>query len=78
MSSTTLQLGAGPSVAGCTVYCTEPPEGVAAKTRVGGPKKQVFLVHGEPERSEAFRAALAPRHPTGTVRAARLHESVTL
>jgi ABC-type Fe3+-hydroxamate transport system substrate-binding protein len=31
-------LGAGPSVAGCTVYCTEPPEGVATKTRVGGEK----------------------------------------
>ena len=31
-------LGAGSSVAGCTVYCTEPPEGVATKTRVGGPK----------------------------------------
>ena len=31
-------LGAGSSVAGCTVYCTEPPEGVATKTRVGGEK----------------------------------------
>jgi len=31
-------LGAGASVAGCTVYCTEPPEGVATKTRVGGEK----------------------------------------
>src|ERR1700693_4774637 len=31
-------LGAGPSVAGCTVYCTEPPEGVATRTRVGGQK----------------------------------------
>ncbi len=31
-------LGAGPSVVGCTVYCTEPPEGVATKTRVGGQK----------------------------------------
>jgi len=31
-------LGAGPSVTGCTVYCTEPPEGVATKTRVGGQK----------------------------------------
>src|SRR6202171_6035528 len=31
-------LGAGSSVAGCTVYCTEPPEGVASKTRVGGEK----------------------------------------
>src|ERR1700693_184220 len=31
-------LGAGPAGAGCTVYCTEPPEGVATKTRVGGQK----------------------------------------
>jgi ABC-type Fe3+-hydroxamate transport system substrate-binding protein len=31
-------LGAGSSVVGCTVYCTEPPEGVATKTRVGGEK----------------------------------------
>ena len=31
-------LGAGPALAGCTVYCTEPPEGVATKTRVGGEK----------------------------------------
>jgi ABC-type Fe3+-hydroxamate transport system substrate-binding protein len=31
-------LGAGPSVAGCTVYCTEPSDGVATKTRVGGEK----------------------------------------
>jgi ABC-type Fe3+-hydroxamate transport system substrate-binding protein len=31
-------LGAGPALAGCTVYCTEPAEGVAAKTRVGGEK----------------------------------------
>src|SRR5216683_2072161 len=31
-------LGAGPAVTGCTVYCTEPAEGVATKTRVGGEK----------------------------------------
>ncbi len=31
-------LGAGAAVAGCTVYCTEPPDGVATKTRVGGEK----------------------------------------
>jgi len=31
-------LGAGSSVAGCTVYCTEPPDGVATKARVGGEK----------------------------------------
>lgn len=46
--------------------------------RVGGPKKDVFLVHGEPERSEALRSALAGRHPQGQVRVAKLHESVTL
>lgn len=42
-------LGAGPSVAGCTVYCTEPPEGVATKTRVGGeknPKLEVIRALG--------------------------------
>ena len=27
-------VGAGDAVAGCTVYCTEPPDGVATKTRV--------------------------------------------
>src|SRR5262249_12504036 len=31
-------LGLGDAVVGCTVYCTEPPEGVATKTRVGGEK----------------------------------------
>src|SRR6266478_8261040 len=31
-------LGAGPAVTGCTVYGTEPAEGVATKTRVGGEK----------------------------------------
>lgn len=31
-------LGLGPAVVGCTVFCTEPPEGVATKTRVGGEK----------------------------------------
>src|SRR5713101_2782706 len=31
-------LGAGPAVTGCTIYCTEPAEGVATKTRVGGEK----------------------------------------
>jgi iron complex transport system substrate-binding protein len=31
-------VGAGDAVAGCTVYCTEPPDGVATKTRVGGEK----------------------------------------
>jgi ABC-type Fe3+-hydroxamate transport system substrate-binding protein len=31
-------IGAGDRVVGCTIYCTEPPDGVAAKTRVGGEK----------------------------------------
>lgn len=31
--------------------------------RVAGPKKNVFLVHGEPARSEALREALAHEHP---------------
>lgn len=31
-------LGVGDRVVGCTIYCTEPPEGVATKTRVGGEK----------------------------------------
>src|SRR4029434_4500322 len=31
-------LGAGAVVAGCTVYCTERPDGVATKIRVGGEK----------------------------------------
>ena len=46
--------------------------------RVQGPKKNVFLVHGEPERSEALRAALAERHQGGAVAVAKLHESVEL
>lgn len=31
-------LGLGDAVVGCTVYCSEPREGVATKTRVGGEK----------------------------------------
>jgi iron complex transport system substrate-binding protein len=31
-------LGMGEAVVGCTAYCTEPPEGVATKTRIGGEK----------------------------------------
>ena len=31
-------LGLGDAVAGCTIYCTQPPEGLATKTRVGGEK----------------------------------------
>ena len=38
ITETLFALGAGPAVAGCTAYCTEPAEGVATKTRVGGEK----------------------------------------
>lgn len=31
-------LGRGDAVAGCTIFCTEPPAGVASKARVGGEK----------------------------------------
>jgi ABC-type Fe3+-hydroxamate transport system substrate-binding protein len=31
-------LGVGEAVAGCTIYCSQPPEGVATKVRVGGEK----------------------------------------
>lgn len=31
-------LGKGDAVAGVTIFCTEPPEGVATKTRIGGEK----------------------------------------
>ena len=31
-------IGAGERVVACTIYCTEPPEGVASKTRIGGEK----------------------------------------
>jgi metallo-beta-lactamase family protein len=46
--------------------------------RIGGSKKNVFLVHGEPERSEALGKALAEKHGAGKVAVAKLHESVTL
>jgi ABC-type Fe3+-hydroxamate transport system substrate-binding protein len=38
ITETLFTLGAGLAIAGCTVYCTEPAEGVATKTRVGGEK----------------------------------------
>jgi len=31
-------LGVGDAVVGCTIYCTQPPDGVATKVRVGGEK----------------------------------------
>jgi ABC-type Fe3+-hydroxamate transport system substrate-binding protein len=38
ITETLFALGAGEAVAGCTTYCTEPRDGVATKTRVGGEK----------------------------------------
>ncbi len=46
--------------------------------RISGPKKEVFLVHGEPERAQALHDALVPAHPAGHVTVARLHQSVNL
>jgi metallo-beta-lactamase family protein len=46
--------------------------------RVGGAKKRVFLVHGEPERSEKLCAALAEKHPTSQVEVAKLMQTVEL
>jgi metallo-beta-lactamase family protein len=39
--------------------------------RITGPKKKVFLVHGEPERAKSLQEALAIRHP-GDIRVASL------
>jgi len=38
ITETLFALGRGDAVVGCTVYCTQPPEGVATKTRIGGEK----------------------------------------
>lgn len=46
--------------------------------KVEGPKRRVFLVHGEPERSTALKAALDERHPDGQVDVAVLGQSVDL
>lgn len=46
--------------------------------RIGGPKKRVFLVHGEPERSQALQSALSERHPGGSVEVATLLQQVEL
>ncbi|MCA1963318.1 MAG: MBL fold metallo-hydrolase, partial [Prosthecobacter sp.] len=47
-------------------------------SRVGGPKKHVFLVHGEPQGTEALRAAVQTAHPSGIVQAASLMQEVVL
>ncbi len=38
VTETLFALGLGEVVAGCTIFCTQPPEGVATKVRVGGEK----------------------------------------
>ena len=38
ITETLFALGAGDDVVGCTIYCREPADGVAGKTRVGGEK----------------------------------------
>jgi ABC-type Fe3+-hydroxamate transport system substrate-binding protein len=38
ITETLFALGMGEAVAGCTIYCTQPPDGVAGKTRIGGEK----------------------------------------
>lgn len=46
--------------------------------RISGPKRRVFLVHGERERSDVLREALATRHPGGSVEVANLMQTVEL
>jgi len=46
--------------------------------RVQGPKHNVFLVHGEPERSSALKAALDAKHVEGKVEVAVLNQQVEL
>lgn len=46
--------------------------------RIKGPKSRVFLVHGERERSEVLRDALAERHSSGSIEVANLMQSVNL
>jgi len=47
-------------------------------SHVGGDKKRVFLVHGEPERSDKLCAALSEKHPSSHVEVARLMQCVEL
>lgn len=46
--------------------------------RIQGPKRRVFLVHGERERSEILCEALKDRHPEGQVEVANLMQTVEL
>ena len=43
-----------------------------------GPKHHVFLVHGEPEHSQALNAALQPLYPASAVKVAKLLDEVEL
>ena len=45
-------------------------------SRISGPKKNVFLVHGEPERAQALQSALKEKHEGRIEVAARLQEVV--
>lgn len=44
--------------------------------RINGPKKNIFLVHGEPERAEALHEALTQAHPENNIQVAKLHQTV--
>lgn len=46
--------------------------------RVTGPKKHVYLVHGEQERAEVLRDDIAAHHPEATVEVARLLQEVVI
>ncbi len=46
--------------------------------RIGGPKKQVFLVHGEPQSTEALQRSLQLEHPSGRVEPAVFMQTVDL
>lgn len=46
--------------------------------RVGGDKKRVFLVHGEPERSQKLCDALNEKHTTGKTEVAQMMQTVEL
>ena len=46
--------------------------------KITGPKKNVFLVHGEPERSKALQDALVPLSSESQVTVAQLHQTVEL
>ncbi len=47
-------------------------------SRITGPKKQVWLVHGEPERSAALREAMKPRFSASEITVAEMGMQVTM